>query len=76
MKTLAQLTAEGWVQQGRSFGLDRQFCVLVKENRVLVFNQQFDSFVMGEFEVPLQKNVDKVQKIDLSKQDYHNDNPV
>lgn len=75
MKTFSQLIAEGWVQQGRSFGPDRQFCILVKDSRVLVFNQQFDSFVMGEFEVPLiRKEISG--RVDLSKQDYHNDNPV
>jgi hypothetical protein len=75
--TLKELIIEGWVQQGKSFGLNYQFCVLVKDTKVAVFNTQFETFVISEFEVPLKKKEKaSTHSINLSKQDYYNDNPV
>ena len=46
---------------------------------MLIFNTQFETLVMGEFKVPLEgkvKTLTSLEVEDLSKKDYHNDNPL
>ncbi len=55
METFEQLTQEGWVQRGKTFGKTEEYCVLAKENQVMVFNKTYESIVVPAFEVGVSK---------------------